>query len=550
MLTAQFLDRTGTGVWAASAVLYLTIEAGFGAGRIGLLLGIGGVAGVFGSPAAGRLAARYPVRSLLIGCHLLRLVTLCAILSSTAFGVLLPAVALTVFGDRAAKTLEMLFATEVAGPERATYQALFRSVANAGYALGSGIAAIGLAVGTLGAYRVLIGLDALSFAAISLLVARIRMKTAGSASPVAPAQTAAAAPTARAASPWRDRGYLGFVLLDVFMTTDDPVLNVGLPLWLLTRTRAPHALVPAFWMMNTVLVVALQTRVSSATKGPRDATKAIGRYGQLMLGCCAALAIAPACGPWLASVVLLTAAGLQTLAELMRSVSSWELAISLAPAAARPSYLGVAGMSQSVQKCAGPLVLTGAVMAAGPVGWLALGGAVAGLSAVQRRACLRRLARPALVAASAVLGAAGPALARRSPARRRHSPPGHRAARPAQRARSAARSARSPQAPAGHPCWSRRLVLVQCKAYNGYYWKERQYGGCPCVVMSSRPTSRSCLAPRPGQTGSWPTGTATTPSGPGARCTTCGSSESRTRTCRCSRWRWLTCPPHRNCWRS
>jgi hypothetical protein len=51
MLTAQFLDRTGTGVWAASAVLYLTVEAGFGAGRIGLLLGIGGVAGVFGSPA-------------------------------------------------------------------------------------------------------------------------------------------------------------------------------------------------------------------------------------------------------------------------------------------------------------------------------------------------------------------------------------------------------------------------------------------------------------------------------------------------------------------
>ena len=404
MLTAQFLDRTGTGVWAASAVLYLTVEAGFGAGHIGLLLGIGGVAGVFGSPVAGRLAARYPVCSLLIGCHLLRLVTLCAILSSTAFGVLLPAVALTVFGDRAAKTLEMLFATEVAGPERATYQALFRSVANAGYALGAGIAAIGLAIGTLGAYRVLIGLDALSFAAISLLVAQIRTKTAGSADPAAAARVAAdpaataraaaaAAPTARAASPWRDRGYLGFVLLDVFMTTDDPVLNVGLPLWLLTRTRAPHALVPAFWMMNTVLVVVLQTRVSSATKGPRDATKAVGRYGQLMLGCCAALAIAPACGPWLASVVLLTAAGLQTLAELMRSVSSWELAVSLAPAAARPSYLGVAGMSQSVQKCAGPLVLTGAVMVAGPVGWLALGGAVAGFSAVQRRACLRRLTR-------------------------------------------------------------------------------------------------------------------------------------------------------------
>ena len=48
-------------------------------------------------------------------------------------------------------------------------------------------------------------------------------------------------------------------------------------------------------------------------------------------------------------------------------------------------------MSQSVQKCAGPLLLTGAVMTAGPAGWLVLGAAVAGLSVVQRRASLRRL---------------------------------------------------------------------------------------------------------------------------------------------------------------
>lgn len=179
------------------------------------------------------------------------------------------------------------------------------------------------------------------------------------------------------------------------MTTDDPVLNVGLPLWLLTRTKAPHTLVPAFLIVNTVLVVALQMRVSAATNGPRDAAKAVGRYGLIMLACCACLAAAAECGALLASVVLLAAAALQTLAELMRSVSSWELAVSLAPVSARPAYLGVAGMSQSVQKSVGPLVLTGVVMAAGPLGWLGLGGAVAGLSVRQRRGCLRKLGAPA-----------------------------------------------------------------------------------------------------------------------------------------------------------
>lgn len=404
MLGAQFLDRTGTGVWSAASVLYFTVEVGLDARRIGLLLGLGGVAGVLGSPVAGRLATDRPVRSLLIGCHLLRLLTLCSILASsalassasTAFALLLPAVALTVFGDRAAKTLEMLFAAEVAGPERATYQALFRSAANAGYAVGAGIAAIGLAVGTRDAYRVLILLDALSFAAISLLVRRIHIGSkrarAARTSASASASVPASAP-APAANPWRDAGYLGFVVLDVFMTADDPVLNVGLPLWLLTRTRAPHALVPVFLIVNTVLVVVLQMRISAATRGPRDATTAVARYGLIMAACCVCLAAAAGRGPLPASLLLLAAAALQTLAELMRSVSSWELAVSLAPADARAAYLGVAGMSQSTQKCLGPLLLTGVVMAAGPAGWLGLGAAVAAASAAQRRSCLRKLGR-------------------------------------------------------------------------------------------------------------------------------------------------------------
>jgi hypothetical protein len=175
------------------------------------------------------------------------------------------------------------------------------------------------------------------------------------------------------------------------MTTDDPILNVGLPLWLITRTSAPHALIPAFLALNTVLVVTLQMRISATAENPRDATAAVARYGLIILACCACIAAAPEFGTLFASLALLVATGLQTLAELMRSVSSWELAVALAPDEARPAYLGVAGMSQSIQKSAGPLVLTNVVMLAGPVGWLALGGAVAGLSALQHRSCLRKL---------------------------------------------------------------------------------------------------------------------------------------------------------------
>ncbi|MFJ9932424.1 MFS transporter [Streptomyces virginiae] len=401
MLLAQLLDRAGTGVWAAACVLYFTFVVGLDAGRLGILLGAAGVAGIAGSPLAGHLADRFPVRSLLIGAHLLRLVTLCLLLVVTDFALLLPVVAVTHLGDRAAKTLEMLFATRVAGERRATYQALSRSSANAGYALGAGLAAIGLAVGTRGAYHVLILANALSFLVAAVLVRRTREPrgrglVAAPAAPAAPAAGAAptegpAAAAAGGPGPWRDRGYLRFVLLDIPMNLDDSILAIGIPLWLVSHTTAPHELIPAFLVVNTVLVVVLQLRVSAKVQGPRRAAGAVALYGLTTLLCCVLLAVSTGGGVWTASAALLAAAVLATAAELMRSVSSWELAVSLAPREARASYLGVAGMAQSVQKSAGPLLLTGAVMTAGPAGWLVLGAAVAGLSLVQRRAAVRRL---------------------------------------------------------------------------------------------------------------------------------------------------------------
>ncbi|MFE3942759.1 MFS transporter [Streptomyces sp. NPDC059118] len=431
MLLALAVDRTGSGLWAASSVLYLTFVTQLSAQQIGVLLGVAGVAGIAGSPLAGRLAGRFPVRPLLIGCHLLRLVTLGLVLVCTGFDALLPVVAVTYLGDRAAKTLEMLFATRTAGERRAAYQALSRSAANAGYGVGAGIAAIGLAVGTTGAYRVLILGNALSFVVAAVLVWRttepvervaesvVGAARAGGAAPGGPVADGAVAdgpvadgavadgavadgaessrPVAngresgRPAGPWRDRGYLRFVLLDIPMNLDDSVLAVGLPLWLVNRTSAPHALVPAFLVINTVLVVVLQLSVSRRAEGPRRATRAVLLYGVLMFVCCGFLAVATRGGTWAAGAVLLAAALLVTLAELMRSVSSWELAVLLAPQDARAAYLGVAGMSQSIQKSAGPPLLTGVVMAAGPVGWLALGTVVAGLAVVQRRACAHRL---------------------------------------------------------------------------------------------------------------------------------------------------------------
>ncbi|MFI6156717.1 MFS transporter [Kitasatospora sp. NPDC051170] len=396
MLLAQGIDRTGTGVWAAASVLYFTFVCGLDERQLGLMLGVAAVAGIAGSPLAGRAAERFPVRGLLIATHLLRLGTMALMLVVHHFLALLLVVAVTCLAERSAKTLEMLFASRVAGEQRGTFQALFRSIANAGYAVGAGIAALGLAFGTTTAYQALILGNALTYVLAAELVRRTR-EPAGrgllTAPAPAPAPSSEEVPEVSHAprGPWRDKGYLLFVLMDIPLSLDDSILNVGLPVWLVHHTSAPSAVVPVFLVLNTVLVVALQLRVSAWAQGARGATRAVRWYGLTVLAACALIALSAGGGVWTASLALLAAAMLVTFAELLRSVTSWELAVSLAPAGAGASYLGVAGMAQSVQRAAGPLLLTGAVMAAGPLGWLTLGAATTGLGALQRRASLRRL---------------------------------------------------------------------------------------------------------------------------------------------------------------
>ena len=392
MLAALFLDRIGSGAWSSAAVLYFTVVAHLTAGQIGVLLGIAGLVGIVAPPIAGRLAERLPVRTILVTCHAIRVLTLCAVPLCHGFTPLLVATTATTLCDRASKTTEIFFATQVAGEQRATYRALSRVVMNAAFALGAGLAALAVAVGTRAAYDVLVLGDGLSYIAVAALVMRTTRRVPERADgAVAGAGSDARGSTLRLHNPWRDPGYLLFVLLDIFLNLDDAVLMVGLPLWAVTHTDAPHAVVPAVLVINTLMIVFLQMPVSSRVVGTRPAARAVAWYGVALLGACALISVSAHGGAAVAAVTLLLAAVVVTVAELVRSLASWELAVALAPADAQASYMGVAGMAQAIERSAGPVVLSSVVMAAGPVGWLGLGVVVTGLGVVQRVTSLRRL---------------------------------------------------------------------------------------------------------------------------------------------------------------
>ncbi|MEV0092697.1 MFS transporter [Streptomyces sp. NPDC050738] len=392
MLWIALINKAGTGLWMGAAALYFTLVTGLSVTEVGLLMGISGAAGIAGAPFAGHLADRFPVTRVLIGAQLLQAVALLALLTTDSFSLLLLYSALTSLADRGSNVLTKLYAARIAGPDRTRYQAVQRTVSNAGWAIGGLAGAGALAVGTTHAYQALLIGNVISFLAAAVLTVRC-------AEPPSPSRTVTdssqPAPPAPPSSPWRDRTYLLFTATEAALFLDDAVLQVGMPLWIVHSTDVPHGMIPLLMVLNCVLVVLCQVPLSRFGGTPDKASALLLPLVAVFAVGCAAMTASVAGGTWLAITALTVAAVAFTFAEILHSIASWELSVALAPDDAQGAYLGVHGLSSSAQRSGGPLLVT-AVIAAGAFAWPLLGAGVVATVVAQRRLVRNRLPRRAL----------------------------------------------------------------------------------------------------------------------------------------------------------
>ncbi|MBK3570116.1 MULTISPECIES: MFS transporter [unclassified Streptomyces] len=392
MLAIALVDRTGSGLWASVSVLYFTYVSHLSVAQVGTLAAIAGAIGIAGAPLGGRLADRFPLTRVLTALQLLRALASFALLTTDNYVLLIAFSAAGGFGDRAANVLTKLYATRVAGPDRIRYQAISRTVANAGWALGGLAAAGALALGTTAAYHWLLLGDALSFVAVATLTVRCG-------EPPSPQRVSATSkdtpPASKPPNPWRDRTYLAYVATETVLFLDDAVFKVGLPLWIAHASEAPHGLAPLLMVLNNVMVVAFLVplaRFGTTTAAacnlliPLSAAFALGGT---------TLALSATGGAVTATVLLTASAAAFTVAEMVHATVSWELSVALAPGTAQGAYLGVHGLAQSTQRSIGPLAVTAAI-AAGPLGWTVFGAVIALTCGIQHRLVRRPLARTSL----------------------------------------------------------------------------------------------------------------------------------------------------------
>lgn len=366
LIRAQLTNSIGDGAYLVCSALYFTRVVGLTPGQVAAGLTLGWAAGFLAGVPLGHLADRKGPRGVAV---------LLAVATAAAVGGFLFVRTPTAFffaavfygvGQTGLSVARLaLLAALVDPPHRTRIRAHMQAALNAGLAIGAGLGGLALHFDTRAAYLIVLCLDATAF-----LIAATLLRTMPRVAPT-PATTQGGPRLAVL----RDKPYAAITALNTVLLLYMPLLGLVLPLWIVQRTEAPRWMVSAILILNTLSVMLFQVRVARRVTGLTSATRLLRYAGFVMLVSCGVFALtAVKSGVWGAVAILVLAAALQVIAEMMQASATWQISFDLAPAENQGQYQGLFGTSTAVARMAGPLLLTALIIGLGTPGWLILGG--------------------------------------------------------------------------------------------------------------------------------------------------------------------------------
>jgi MFS family permease len=357
----QFFNSIGVGLYTSAVAVYFTRVVGLPPWQVGIGLSVSGLAWILLAVPVGRLVDRIGPRKAAVGASLLQAIPLTVAVHARSFEEYVTVVmAIGLLEQTAIIGGNALLIGVIVKAEQVRVLAALRSVFNLGLTLGLFLAGVAFAVGTPTGYRLLFLGNALTAVIVAVLTTR---------------QPRVVGTRERVAGRWGAAGDLPYVSLAVLcglITVHDVILSVGVPLWIVTQTRAPAGLAAWILGLNTLMVVALQVPAS------RPAATVDGARRLQRRAC---LAVAVSClffgaarGPSGGTAVALLVVGVVVLSvgELWSSAANWKLRFEFAKPGAQGQYAGVFSMGVSLRAVVGPAavaVLTGQLLLAG---WIAL----------------------------------------------------------------------------------------------------------------------------------------------------------------------------------
>lgn len=398
-LSAQsVLFAVGTGVFITGNAVFFTQIVGLSATQVGIGLSISGVVVFLLAVPMGKLADRVgPKRMWAIGAFLEATAFLCypLIHGFVAFVSILVVLAAVDAGGSAGRGAYTIDAFPRA--ERVRSMAFMRSALNIGFTIGALMAGLALATGSDDVIRAVPWLTAAILFLNALLVTRLpdAVHQQPDDAPTSATPTEAlVTPTAL-----RNRGFVVLGLMNGVLSTNQVLLNVVVPLWLVERTDAPHVLLAWLFGTNTVMAVLLQVPAARGSDTVPGALRATRLAAVCFVVSCGLIMVTHDTIGWVSIALIWLGHVTITGAELYSSASSWGFQSELSDPTRRGEYQGVWRLGFQVETIVGPALFTFLAISLGVVGWILIAAIAVAAAAVMHpaaRAAERHLAASTL----------------------------------------------------------------------------------------------------------------------------------------------------------
>jgi MFS family permease len=360
------VSAVGSGLWFTTWALYLIGPARLSGAQAGLALTVAGAVGFLAPAPLGRMADRRGPREVYAALLAAEGIAVLGFLVCRSFLAVVVVAALTAACDQGKTGVRAALVTQLAPSEgRVRALAALRSCAHAGDAVGAGLGALVVAIGSTAGYDTAIAVNAATYLGYAVAVRSV------------PHVPPCAAVARRPLGAVRDLPYVTLAALCGVLTLCWGLLSAGLPLWIVRHTAAPHVLAGVVVLMSSAAISTLQVRFSRGCETPRAAALVALRSGLSLAVSCGLFALAGSAGALAATLLVLVGAVAHMLGELWFVAAAWGLSVPLMPDDRPAEYQGVFATGEALAIMLAPALMTALVVPAGTAGWLVLGVAFA-----------------------------------------------------------------------------------------------------------------------------------------------------------------------------
>lgn len=371
-LSAQsLLFALGDGTFLTGSAVFFTMIVGLTAAEVGLGLTLAGIAAFLAAVPMGKLVDRFgPKRMWAVSA-----VGQAAMFSAWPFiddfqGYLLMAVGMEVVGALGGAA-HGAYTIDVLPPdERVKSRAYMYSALNLGFTLGALVGGIALAFDSDDLLRAIPWFTAAVFLVNAVAILRLPNASHDERSPEE-RRTKVPGP-----GPLRNPGWLLTTFFIGVGWTNQVLLHLVIPLWLVQETDAPHVLLAFLFGTNTVMCIFLPMLASRGVKDVPTALRAVHVSATFfVVSCVITLATHDTVG-WVTIALVWLGHVTVTGAELYLSAASWALEAELMDPRQRGAYQGAAELTMTAGKVWAPAVFTFLAMSWGAAGWLVIAGVI------------------------------------------------------------------------------------------------------------------------------------------------------------------------------